>query len=493
MTIHIETKMPLDKAVEKARVKVAIKYPMQAFFLLRSKLEFGSTLRGQLVPTAATDGETIMLNQEYCAGLSMSELVFLLVHESNHIIGAHHLRAAAIKASDPEAYSRLRFNIAADYLINRSLTDEGHVMPRGALLDTRFSVESHTVEKVYREIESEPPPPKPDPQQGQGESGEGQGSSQDGENSTIAEPSPSENNAPEGEPEPENQTESSESGESGESDDEPGNEPGSGNGEGEPESDSEPEDEPSEYQGDCGQVIEAEHDDGSSLTQSEAEAELREHSVELRKAASSAKSQGSEPGYGATMLDEISPAKVDWKSRLRDFAGRAIVRDETSWRRTDRRFSSGDFCLPAVGRPGLSEIIVAVDVSGSVDDDMIREFFGELDGILESYPEAIAKLWQFDTKIHIETEEQGKLPSGLERRGYGGTRPSCVFAKVEEDSLFPDCLIIFSDMYFSGRDIPEQQPDCPVLWVGEPDSNPWFAEHPERLLGGEYAELEAKQ
>ena len=84
------------------------------------------------IPTAATDGISLVLNPDFVEQQSSDELVFLLLHEVMHVAYFHPSRLK------DHGLDLKRWNAAADFLINLELVKKGYAMPNGGLLDYRY-------------------------------------------------------------------------------------------------------------------------------------------------------------------------------------------------------------------------------------------------------------------------------------------------------------------------------------------------------------------
>ena len=103
------------------------------------------------VPTAATDGTAILFNPDFFMALSPEERVFLVLHETMHVVFNHITRRGE---RNPTIW-----NMAGDYVINAMLLSMGYLMPEGGLYDPKYQ-ELHT-EDVYEElIKNQQEPPK---------------------------------------------------------------------------------------------------------------------------------------------------------------------------------------------------------------------------------------------------------------------------------------------------------------------------------------------
>lgn len=91
------------------------------------------------VPTAATNGLVIKIGPQFFMNLPEPQRVFLLAHETMHVVYQHMLRRGL---RDPQ-----KFNIAADYVINLELVNQGLTMIPGGMIDPKYK--DLSTEEVY--------------------------------------------------------------------------------------------------------------------------------------------------------------------------------------------------------------------------------------------------------------------------------------------------------------------------------------------------------
>lgn len=91
------------------------------------------------VGTAATNGKYIKICPSFFLKLTPPERVFLLAHETMHVIYQHMLRRGQ--------RDHQKYNAAADYVINLELYDQGLTVIKGALLDPKYA--GMSTEQVY--------------------------------------------------------------------------------------------------------------------------------------------------------------------------------------------------------------------------------------------------------------------------------------------------------------------------------------------------------
>ena len=146
----------VTKRISKAKTALILEHPFIGSVALNMPMSIDNS-----VPTAATNGKRVLFNEEFCNGLSDEELKFLVAHECMHPMLEHNFRRG-----ERDAY---KWNQAADYVINKLLTDEGiGKMPEQGLLDDNiYKQGGGTSDGIFNLL--------PDtPEDGQGNGGQGQ-------------------------------------------------------------------------------------------------------------------------------------------------------------------------------------------------------------------------------------------------------------------------------------------------------------------------------
>lgn len=162
--------------------------------------------------------------------------------------------------------------------------------------------------------------------------------------------------------------------------------------------------------------------------------------------------------------DLLAP-KVDWRKALREFVQENCAgRDESSWRRPNRRFLADDIYMPSMIGVTLNELVVGFDTSGSIfgSDDMTR-FVSELATIIEQVKPAKTHVIYWDTQVvGHQTFEGGQFAvQNLKVKGGGGTDGSVLFDYLREKRMNPQAIVQFTDGYVGdwGRS------DWPTMWA----------------------------
>lgn len=170
---------------------------------------------------------------------------------------------------------------------------------------------------------------------------------------------------------------------------------------------------------------------------------------EIKQAAISAAQAAGEdvPDNIKRMINELTAPKMDWRDVLRVNLESSLKNDFTFMRPSKR---SGDVIFPGMNKDEELNIAVALDTSGSISQDMLRDFLSEVEGIMDQYTSYNIHIMQFDTRTYGEdvfTADDGRSMSEYELQGGGGTDFRAVFNYLEENGIEPDQLIMFTDGY----------------------------------------------
>ena len=164
----------------------------------------------------------------------------------------------------------------------------------------------------------------------------------------------------------------------------------------------------------------------------------------------------------ARMIDFFLQPTLPWRVLLARFMN-SISRDDYSYTRPSSR--RGDPAIYPSLRSAQMNVVVAVDVSGSIHRDELNEFIAEIDS-LKSQVRSRVTLLTCDCKITgaspwvFEPWEYCHLPERVS--GGGGTDFNPVFDWVDQHDIRPDLLIYFTDA--EGR-FPDLEAPYPTVWL----------------------------
>jgi len=186
--------------------------------------------------------------------------------------------------------------------------------------------------------------------------------------------------------------------------------------------------------------------------------EVVKQAVAEAMAESSRTAGGAPAGLESIIDDLLKKSTVNWKAVLRQFVGSAVkCGSKSTWKRQSRRF--GDTQKGKMPDRML-EVAVAIDTSGSITDEDLAEFVGEMKGILKSYKSKIHVV-ECGTSVDraYDLKPHTKINSKFFGRGGGDLRPPYEYFKEKRKK--PNVLVYFTDCY-------EQAPDketIKTLWV----------------------------
>ena len=172
--------------------------------------------------------------------------------------------------------------------------------------------------------------------------------------------------------------------------------------------------------------------------------------------------KGSLPAGIEQEISTILEPEVDWRHALWKYVGKTPADFDD----LDRRFIHKGLYLESLLTEAV-EVSVCIDTSGSVSDELLKQFAAELKGILRSYPNVKCSLFFADTNLAgpYEIDRIEQMPKAV---GRGGTSfvPFFDYLKKhgEENNLLGNnkLSIYFTDGY---GDFPSQEPNNPTMWL----------------------------
>jgi predicted metal-dependent peptidase len=201
-----------------------------------------------------------------------------------------------------------------------------------------------------------------------------------------------------------------------------------------------------------------EGDGGRPMTQDEIREIDGEIKVQIAEAAQAAKMRGQLSSTLAGIVADILNVKTPWYEILEKHCVSRVNQGQT-WRRPNRRFE--DVYLPSVDKlPQMGELVVQVDVSGSISKQELDHYAGHLSRIAEQCrPEKVHVLYtDTEVKRHVEFECGEEVT--LEFFSGGGTHMPAGFDYCDEQGINPDVFVCLTDGY---TDFGEAQ-NYPIVW-----------------------------
>lgn len=215
-----------------------------------------------------------------------------------------------------------------------------------------------------------------------------------------------------------------------------------------------------------------EHDWEGAEELTEAQAKELERKIDeaLRQGVIMQKKRSADGSGGDRLIDGLLAPKINPYDLLRDYMVSVCTnREDSTWRRPNRRFLSQDLYMPSSYSPAMGRIVIGVDTSGSIGGTELQEFFTETAHICNSVmPEAVDLLY-WDTQVCRHEEYPRDQISGMvdstKPAGGGGTDVQSVRTWLNENrnNVTPEVVIIFTDGYV-GR-VGDWHDMPPTVWV----------------------------
>lgn len=397
-------RIAIETKLAAARTRLILDKPFLGSLVMHLSLKAANA---KWCATMATDARNFYYNPDYIARLTLDQTQFVLAHEAMHCALSHFNRR--------NHRQKHRWDVACDYAVNMILDDERMAGPDNALMNATYR--GLTAEEIYPVLHEDPPEETMD-QHLFDDTGSGQG----GE------------------------------GEAEENDSDPGD-----GGEGEPSEvggQSEPaESDPAERSESGGQDVPPPPMDPDQLDE--------QWQGRLAAAAQAARQAGKLSASMLRLVDRLLAPKLPWRALLARYMMN-VARDDYSFQRTSRR--EGEAMMPRLYSQGV-RVAVALDTSGSVTDDEMREFLSEVDA-LKAQVRAEVTLHACDNKLaeggpwRFAMWQTVELPDSIS--GGGGTDFRPVFDWLDAGQISPDLLLYFTDA--EGR-FPELEPAFTVVWL----------------------------
>ena len=182
----------------------------------------------------------------------------------------------------------------------------------------------------------------------------------------------------------------------------------------------------------------------------------------LARAAIAAKGAGKLPADFESLIDEVIQPKIPWKQLLSRYVQSAVW-DDYRILPPHKNHIHRDIYLPSEHGEFL-EIVAAVDTSGSIDDEQLKEFISEMIGICKIISSFKIHYFACDAAMQEEKEITSLDDIPKKFKGRGGTDFRPVFDRIKAKNLMPSILVYFTDGDPNGGIWPDRPP-YPVIWL----------------------------
>ncbi len=427
-----------------SRTRLILDKPFLGALVLRLPL---IEAMGSWCATSATDARSIYYNARYIEPLSFSQVQFVLAHEALHCGLSHFARR--------EYRDLNRWNLACDYAVNQLLVEDGLELPPGALHDETYK--GLSAEEIYPLIEKDSDEETMDQHLYDAQEDHGQ-----------------DNQPPQNEPNPDhNQQQNQQQNQTDQNSNQSSEKASQANQSADQEREA--------FDGsDFNQAQSNNHDKDSGspidkgrinhtagvkpppLSAQEKDRLNTQWQQRLAGAVQQASAAGKLDGSVARLVERLLHSSVPWRNLLAHYMSGTSRTDYNLMRPSRRR--GGQAILPSLHTEQIN-VCIALDTSGSIEQEEIAEFMAEVNAI-KGLVNARIILLACDSKLDddgpwvYESWEPMEPPKSL--KGKGGTDFNPVFDWIKSNAISPDLLIYFTDAV--GR-FPSHAAHIETLWL----------------------------
>ncbi len=185
--------------------------------------------------------------------------------------------------------------------------------------------------------------------------------------------------------------------------------------------------------------------------------EMKEH---LEQIFQKLKRQDNLPKDFHFVVPEYFSHKVDWRELLYGYIA-SYAKSTYSFVPPNMKYLYRGIYLPSLSSD-LLRIVIAIDTSGSVDEILLADFLGEINSIMQSYPNYEIDVITADAKIQSHKVFLPGENLDYEVSGGGGTDFRPVFEYIDSYIDYPTLLLYFTDGMGT---FPEMEANYDVMWI----------------------------
>jgi len=177
--------------------------------------------------------------------------------------------------------------------------------------------------------------------------------------------------------------------------------------------------------------------------------QIRDEIKEAVMTAAQTVGAGNLPSGVKRLIKDLTEPQLNWRELLQQQI-QSTIRADYSWTRPSRRGWHIDAVLPGNDLEKEIDICVAIDASGSMSDDMLKDILSEVKGIMQSYNSFKLHLWSFDTEVYnttVFTAENIDEIMEWEVGGGGGTMFEANWQYMIDNDIVPKKFVMFTDGY----------------------------------------------
>ena len=160
------------------------------------------------------------------------------------------------------------------------------------------------------------------------------------------------------------------------------------------------------------------------------------------------------------LVKKITSKTIKWQKVLRNIVANKRTSKKFTLLRKNRRFPLRND-LKGKKSSESFDLSICIDVSGSVDDEILGKVISEIETI-SKLNDINLRYFQLDTKVHEITNIDF---NNFKRKGKGGTYMFSCIKYLKENKINPDCLIFLTDGYIEDLSLWTYNPKYKVIFL----------------------------
>jgi len=185
--------------------------------------------------------------------------------------------------------------------------------------------------------------------------------------------------------------------------------------------------------------------------------ELKEHFEQIFQ---KLKRQGKLPKDLEIVVPEYFSHKVGWRELLYGYIA-SYAKSTYTFVPPNMKYLYRGIYLPSLSSD-LLRIVIAIDTSGSVDETLLKIFLGEINAIMQAYPNYEIDVITADAKVQSHKVFLPGETLDYQLKGGGGTDFRPVFHYINSTIDYPTLLLYFTDGMGT---FPQDEPAYDLLWI----------------------------
>jgi len=173
--------------------------------------------------------------------------------------------------------------------------------------------------------------------------------------------------------------------------------------------------------------------------------EIREAVLQAAEAAGA----GNLPSGVKRMINSLTNPQMNWRELIRQQI-QSLVKSDYTWMKPSRRSWHMDAIFPGTNFADTIDVCVAIDASGSMSNEMLRDILSEVKGIMQAFDDFKLQVWSFDTEVYgheVFTPDNIDDIDYYDVQGGGGTLFECNWEFMKENEIAPKFFVMFTDGY----------------------------------------------